>query len=125
MPIPDWPWSTIGVDFIVKLPCSSSYDSIMVVVDHLTKFSHFIPANETWDANELARQFLLCVFKLHGLPDKIVSNRGSIFVSNFWTAVMTQLRIQPAPLTAFHPETDVKWNVLTPFWKITFVILLI
>lgn len=106
LPIPDRPWLTIGGDFIVKLPLSSSYDSIMVVVDHLTKSAHFIPANKTWDAMELAKQFLASVFKLHGLPDKIVSDCGATFVSRFWTAVMTQLRIQPAPSTAFHPQTD-------------------
>lgn len=106
LPVPDRPWSTIGVDFIVKLPISSSFDSIMVVVDHLTKSAHFIPANESWDATELAKQFLSSVFKLHGLPDKIISDRGATFVSKFWTAIMHQLRIQPAPSTAFHPETD-------------------
>lgn len=78
----------------------------MVVVDHLTKAAHFIPANETWDSAELAKQFLSSVFKLHGLPYKIVFDRGATFVSRFWTAIMTQLHIQPAPSTAFHPETD-------------------
>lgn len=106
LPVPDRPWSTIGVDFIVKLPLSSTFDSIMVVVDHLTKAEHFIPANETWDASELAKHFLASVFKLHGLPDKIVSDRGATFISRFWTAIMTQLRIQPAPLTAFHLQKD-------------------
>lgn len=62
LPIPDRPWSTIGVDFIVKLPLSASFDLVMVVVDHLTKSAHFIPAKETWDASELARQFLSSVF---------------------------------------------------------------
>lgn len=106
LPIPDRPWSTIGVDFIVKLPLSEDFDSIMVVVDHMTKSAHFIPARESWNAHDLARQFLSSVFKLHGLPDRIVSDRGSTFVSRFWTAIQTQLRIQPARSTAFHPETD-------------------
>lgn len=106
LPIPDRPWSTIGVDFIVKLPISEKFDSIMVVVDHMSKAAHFIPARETWNAQELAKQFLSSVFKLHGLPDRIVSDRGSTFVSRFWTAIQTQLRIQPARSTAFHPETD-------------------
>lgn len=106
LPVPDRPWSTIGVDFIVKLPLSEGFDSIMVVVDHLTKTAHFIPARETWSAQDLAKEFLSSVFKLHGLPDRIVSDRGSTFVSRFWTAIQTQLKIQPARSTAFHPETD-------------------
>lgn len=106
LPIPDRPWSTMGVDFIVKLPNSAGFDSVMVVVDHMTKSAHFIPAKETWSSHDLAKQFLASVFKLHGLPDRIVSDRGSTFVSKFWTAIQTQLRIQPALSTAFHPETD-------------------
>lgn len=106
LPIPDRPWSTIGVDFIVKLPVSGGFDSIMVVVDHYSKSAHFIPAKESWTAQILAEQFLSSVFKLHGLPDKIVSDRGATFVSKFWTALLRQLRIQPAPSTAFHPATD-------------------
>lgn len=62
LPIPDRPWSTIGVDFIVKLPISFGYDSIMVVVDHLTKAAHFIPALESWKADDLARAFVTEIF---------------------------------------------------------------
>lgn len=106
LPIPERPWSIIGVDFIVKLPISKGFDSIMVVVDHFSKTSHFIPANETWTADKLAESFISNVFKLHGLPDKIVSDRGTTFMLNFWTSVLSQLRISPAPSTAFHPQTD-------------------
>lgn len=106
LPVPDRPWSTIGVDFIVKLPISEGFDSVMVVVDHFSKMSHFIPAKETWSAQDLAKSFISHVFKLHGLPDKIVSDRGTIFMSQFWSSVLDQLQIQPAPSTAFHPQTD-------------------
>lgn len=54
LPIPDRPWSTIGVDFVVKLPMSEGFDSVMVVVDHLKKSAHFIPARESWKADEMA-----------------------------------------------------------------------
>lgn len=106
LPIPDRPWSTIGVDFIVKLPNSDGWDSVMVVVDHFSKAAHFIPAKETWTADMLAKAFINHVFKLHGLPEKIVSDRGTTFMSHFWTSVLDQLRISPAPSTAFHPQTD-------------------
>lgn len=106
LPIPDRPWSMIGVDFIVKLPISFGYDSIMVVVDHLTKAVHFIPALESWKADDLARAFVTDIFRLHGLPDVIVSDRGTTFMSRFWTSVLQQLQISPAPSTAFHPATD-------------------
>lgn len=106
LPIPNRTWSTIGVDFIVKLPISEGIDSVMVVIDHMSKLAHFIPEKETWSAQDLAKHFLSSVFKLHGLPHCIVSDRGCTFVSNFWTAIQTQLRNQPARSTAFQPETD-------------------
>lgn len=106
LPIPDCPWSQIGVDFIVKLPTSDGWDSIMVVVDHFSKTAHFIPARETWDAAKVATAFVSSVFRLHGLPDRIVSDRGSSFMSRFWKEVQRLLCISPAPSTAFHPATD-------------------
>lgn len=66
LPIPDCPWSTIGVDFIVKLPISNGWGSVMVVVNHFSKTAHFIPANESWSAAKLAGAFIDHFFKLHG-----------------------------------------------------------
>lgn len=106
LPVPDRPWSHIGVDFIVKLPISSSFDSVMVAVDHFSKASHFIPACESWNAEDLAVAFVSSVFKLHRLPDVIFSDRGTTFMSRFWTAALAHLNINPAPSTAFHPQTD-------------------
>lgn len=106
LPIPDRPWSHIGVDFIVKLPLNDQYDSIMVIVDHFSKHAHFIPARETWNAEDLAFAFVDRVFRSHGLPDVIFSDRGTTFMSKFWTLVLSQLNVKPAPSTAFHPQTD-------------------
>lgn len=106
LPIPDRPWSVIGIDLIVKLPLSSSYDSVLVITDHLTKGAHFIPCNESMDSHALAKLFVQHFFRYHGFPDKIVSDRGSSFVSAFWRAVLVSLRISPAPSTAYHPQTD-------------------
>lgn len=65
----------------------------MVIVDHFSKKAHFIPANETWKADQLAEAFINHIFKLHGLPDTIVSDRGTTFMSHFWTSVLEQLQI--------------------------------
>lgn len=106
LPIPDRPWSVIGMDFIVKLPCSHSFDSIWVLVDHFTKGAHFIPCNESMTASDLASLFIQHFFRLHGLPDKIVSDWGPSFVSAFWLAVQKALHMKSAPSTAYHPQTD-------------------
>ncbi|KAI7950664.1 hypothetical protein MJO29_009338 [Puccinia striiformis f. sp. tritici] len=104
--VPSRPWSIIAMDFIVKLPSSGGFDSILVVVDHFSKGAHLIPAKETWDAEEFAFAFLDRVIRLHGLPDKIISDRGSTFLSKLWKEVQRLLRIKPAPSTAWHPRTD-------------------
>ena len=74
--IPEKPWTYISVDFITKLPLAQGYDSILVVVDHLTKMVHFIPTTERMSAEGLARLFKNNVWKLHGLSESIISDRG-------------------------------------------------
>ena len=68
--IPERPWSTIGVDFIVKLPLSDSFDSMMVIVDNYLKSTHFIKVCQNWSSTDLANAFVDRFFRLHGLPDK-------------------------------------------------------
>lgn len=106
LPIPDPPWSVLGISFFVILPLSNGFDSILVVVDHFTKGAHFLPCCESMNAADLASLFSQQVFWLHGFPDKIVSNRGPSFVSTFWLAVQRAHRIQSAPSMAYHLETD-------------------
>ena len=77
----------------------------MVVVDRLTKMRHMIPMDSI-DAISVAEYFVKHVFKLHGLPNSIISDRGSQFVSDFWQALCKRLDIRTRLLTAFYPETD-------------------
>ena len=71
---PDKPWAHIMADFIVKLPLSRDYNSILVVCDWLTKMVHFIPMTEKTSAEGLAVLFRDHVWKLHGLPESIISD---------------------------------------------------
>lgn len=107
-PIPagESPWKRVTTDFIVKLPKSAGFDTIMVVVDKNTKLAHFIPTNETIDSKETATLYLQHVWKHHGTPDEIISDRGSVFVSKFMRRLYDLLRIRPTPSTAFHPQSD-------------------
>lgn len=104
--IPERPWSIIGIDYIVKLPNSNGFDSILVVVDHLHKGAHLIPAKEKWNAIDLADIFIDKIFCYHGLPDKIVSDRGSTFVSQFFTTFLRKLGFKTNASTAFHPQAN-------------------
>jgi hypothetical protein len=76
--IPEWEWEEIGMDFIVGLPrTSAGYDSIWVIVDRLTKVAHFIPVKTTYLGAKLAELYMARIVCLHGVPMKIVSDRGS------------------------------------------------
>ncbi|MBW0509340.1 hypothetical protein O181_049055 [Austropuccinia psidii MF-1] len=94
------------MDFITQLPVSNSFDSILVVVDRFSKMAIFIPAYGTITSLELAQIFVSHVFSKHGLPVSIVIDRGSSFVSSFWTNLCQQLKISRDISAAFHPETD-------------------
>jgi len=104
--IPEKPWMYISADFITKLPLAQSYDSILVVVDRLTKMVHFIPTTEKKSAEGLARLFRDNVWKLHGLPESIISDRGPQFVAGLMKELNKMLGIKSKLLTAFHPQTD-------------------
>jgi hypothetical protein len=103
--IPYTPWSHITMDFIVELPKVKGYSIIWVVVDRLTKIAHFIPLKTT-QAKELAEAFMQFVWKYHGLPINIVSDRDPTFTSKFWMALMKALGVDLSLSTAYHPQTD-------------------
>nr|AAT69617.1 putative polyprotein [Oryza sativa Japonica Group] len=105
--IPEWKWEEIGMDFITGLPrTSSGHDSIWVVVDCLTKVTHFIPVHTTYTGKRLAELYLARIMCLHGVPKKIVSDRGSQFTSKFWQKLQEELGTRLNFSTAYHPQTD-------------------
>ena len=96
------------MDFIVGLPQSDGFTQIWVVVDRLTKMANFVPlrTGAKSPAKDLAIAFAREVWRLHGLPADIVSDRGSVFISNFWKELMEHLGVELNLSTAFHPQTD-------------------
>ena len=83
LPIPEFHWDTISIDFIVELPESHDYDMVMNVIDSVSKVSHFIPTHMMIMALRVAHLFLAHVWKLHGLPRQVVSDRGPQFIVEF------------------------------------------
>eukprot|EP00253_Pinus_taeda_P036268 PITA_36268 len=105
--IPEWKWETISMDFITSLPQTrKNHDSIMVVVDKLSKTAHFIPVHSTYKAVQIAHLFMQNVFRLHGLPKVIISDRDVKFTSTFWRTLFAELGTQLNFSTAYHPQTD-------------------
>ena len=99
------------MDFVTGLPISTdwkgdSYDSILVIVDRLTKMVHYEPVKVTINAPGLAEVIIDVVVRHHGLPDSIVTNRGSLFTLKFWSSLCYFLGIKRRLSTAFHPQTD-------------------
>lgn len=82
MPILIEPWHDLTKDFIDGLPKSEGYDTIMVIVDRLTKYTHFVPLRHPFNAKQVPRAFWENVVKLHGIPVSIVSDRDKIFTSH-------------------------------------------
>jgi hypothetical protein len=95
------------MDFITGLPrISKQHDSIMVVVDKLTKVSHFIPLKTTHQAVDVVDIFLKEVACLHGIPKTIVCDRDPKFTSNFWKGLFKGFRMTLNFSTMYHPESD-------------------
>lgn len=106
LPVPDGPWQEITMDFIEALPKSEGYTVILVVVDRLTKYAHFIPLKHPFSAPVVAKAFLHTVVKLHGPPHTIVSDRDKIFTSHFWKDLFKLWDTKLLMSTAYHPQTD-------------------
>jgi len=90
----------------MKLPLAQGYNAILVVVDRFTKMAHFVPTTERTSAEGLARLFRDNVWKLHGLPDSIISDRGPQFVVGIMKELNCMLGIETKLSTAFHLQTD-------------------
>jgi hypothetical protein len=107
LPIPTRNWEQVSVDFVGPLPpTSQANDFIMVVVDRLSKMTHFIPCKKTVTAPQVARLFWREIVRHHGVPSAILSDRDPRFTSNFWQALWKLLGTALPMSTAFHPQTD-------------------
>jgi hypothetical protein len=103
--ISEWKWEEIGMDFITGLPCTSKgYDSIWVIMDRLTQVAHFIPVKTTYKGSQLVELYMTRIVCLHGVPKKIVLDRGSQFTSRFWKS--------------FHENMDAKLNFSSAYLRL-------
>ena len=92
------------MDFITRFPNTwTQHDSIMVVVDKLTKESHFIPVKSTYKADAIAKIFMKDIFRLHCFPKEIISDRDTKFTSNFWKSMFADLGTKLNFSTSYHP----------------------
>ena len=104
--IPTTPWTNVSLDFVEGLPKSMGYEVILVVVDRLTKYVHFVLVFHPYNAAKIASLYMHHIFKLHGMPSSIVSDRVATFTSLFWSELFRLQGTVLAISTAYYPQTD-------------------
>ena len=101
------PFQTIAMDFIVKLPLSDGYDSILTIIDHnFTKAVILLPCKETIDVPGVTALFKEQIFPFVGIPKKVITDRDTWFTPSFFKELCRQLGVEQAMLSAYHPQTD-------------------
>jgi transposase InsO family protein len=106
LPIPDIAFQHLTMDFIEAFPESNGKDTILVVVDKRTKYAHFIAMSHPFTTKTVVQLFLDNIFKLHGLPLLIITDRDRIFTSLLWQDLFKSLNVKLKYSTAYHPQTD-------------------
>lgn len=105
---PESPWKSVSTDFVVKLPISEGYDSIMIVIDCHFRQVHCVPTRETMATDEHIQEYIREVFRHHRCPKQMISDQESVFVSKFLKAIYSAIDITSSMSTAYHSQTDGK-----------------
>ena len=110
LPAPNAAWDEVTMDFITELPLSTlsrvTYDAILVIVCRLSKMAHYVPARTDWDGIDLAQAWIREVIRLHGVPNRIISDRGPLMNSTHWKTFLHYLNSKRVLTSAYHPQTD-------------------
>lgn len=112
LPVPTKVWVDISMDFITGLPKSNGHDVILVIVDRLSKYSHFLALAHPFTAIQVEQLYLDNVFRLHGWPRSIVIYRDAIFLSEFWKCLFTVHGTEFLMSTTYHPATNGQTEVV-------------
>lgn len=110
--IPTRTWEIISMDFIEGLPVTQGKSAILVIVDKLSKYAHFLPLKHPYTAAMVADLYLTAIYKLHGMPAGIISDRDPVFTSLFWQELFKKCKVKLQMSTAYHPQSDGQTEVV-------------
>ncbi|KAI5334636.1 hypothetical protein L3X38_024769 [Prunus dulcis] len=123
LPIPEWKWEHLTMDFVFKLPrTQNKHDGVWVIVNRLTKSAHFLPVRANYTLNKLAKLFIDEIVRLHGVPVSITSDRDPRFTSRFWTKLHEAFGTQLQFSTDFHPRPTFRndWDEKLPLMEFAY-----
>jgi hypothetical protein len=106
IPVPESAWSMISLDFIEGLPKSQRFDTILVIIDKFTKYAHFLPLAHPFTTLSVAQVFVDNIYKLHGLPKAIISDRDKVFTSHLWQELFKLTDTTFNMSSSYHPQSD-------------------
>jgi hypothetical protein len=106
LPVPDSAWEIVSLDFVEGLPKSGSFNCILVVVEKFSKVAHFIPLKHPFTALSVARAYMDNIYKLHGMPVSLVSDRDRVFTSNLWKELFGLSGVTLRMSSSYHPQSD-------------------
>ena len=106
LPIPSRPWSHIAIDFVTGLPISRGMSTILTIVDRFSKSCHLVPLRKLPTAFQTAQLLIKHVFRLHGIPQEILSDRGPQFISQVWKAFCSALNCKSSLTSGYHPQSN-------------------
>ena len=112
LPIPSAPFIDINMDFIEGLPKSEGKEVILVVMDHFSKYAHYMALSHPYSAPGVAKTFMHNVYKLHGLSASITSDRDPVFLSRFWKELFTSQGVNLNYSSTYHPQTDGRTKIV-------------
>ncbi|GJU67756.1 putative mitochondrial protein [Tanacetum coccineum] len=115
LPIPNQIWQDLSMNFVDSLPMSQGKSIVLVVMDMLSKQAHFIVGTHPYTTKVITQLFLYNIYKLHGLPKTIVSDRDKVFMSLFWQSLFKMLKVGLKFSTAYYPQTDRQTEVVNKY----------
>jgi len=117
LPVPEGAWQVISLDFVEGSPKSKGMDVILVVVNTFSKYSHFLALAHPFTSVSVAQLFMTNIYKLHGMPTALISDRDRIFTSKLWQELFRLVGVELKMSSSYHPKRMSRPSMSTNVWR--------